>query len=114
MYAKIIKGNTWGAFDLDFYGNRIYAHPGENSPTQAILEIDKNVNFIEFRSINNQCNIDDMIKINIKNIDNNMTLYLPKGQSKIVLLDSFSDRNLKIVISKINSSACDSVSILFH
>lgn len=114
LTAEISKGDIWGSFDLDLHDHSIHAHPGENKPTEATIHIPDDIDLIEFQSSNTQCNIDDVIRIQLSDSENRLTIDLPKGKSKKISLDNFRKEKMKMSFSKVKNSGCDSVLMYFR
>ncbi|WP_241622266.1 hypothetical protein [Rosenbergiella australiborealis] len=108
--AKVEKGDVWGTFSVDDDG-LIYAHPGENTPTQVTWVLN-GIKQLKITSISTSCNNNDTIKVKISS-PGFPANEVEVAKGKQVFLDALPwlGKLSTLSISKNNSSGCDSINI---
>jgi len=110
MSAKVKNGDIWGGFYVNNDGV-IYAHPGENTPTQVTWLL-SNIKQLRITSINTNCNQQDTVKVTISAPGlPSAQVEVPKGQDVLLNVTPWQGILSTLSISKNHASGCDALSI---
>ncbi|GBQ87070.1 hypothetical protein AA13595_2065 [Gluconacetobacter johannae DSM 13595] len=111
LTASITTGDIWGNFEIDSDGKKIYAHPGEHTPTVAEWYFG-DIRSLTFRMANRSCPAADGVVVQLENADGaRVRIDLPNDASRKIITSDFSRKMGKIIIDKNQNSFCDKVEI---